>query len=66
MLLKKIYLKIEWDCKRQLRRKHGKEGKMIALGQHHISSGRRDLGSTKSSPPASPLMPLDSIAVSDS
>ena len=65
VLLKKTCLKIEWDCKRLLRRKQGKEGKTITLGQHHISSRREGLASTKSSPPASPLMPLHSIAMSD-
>lgn len=37
---------------------------MITLGQHHVSSGRKGLASTKSSPPASPLMPSHSMAMS--
>lgn len=65
VLLKKTCLKIEWDYTSLLRRKQGKEGKKNTLGQHHISSGRKGLAGTKSSLPASPLMPLHSIAMSD-
>lgn len=65
VLLKKTCLKIEWDCKRLLRRKQGKEGKTITIGHHNISSGRKGLASTKISPRASPSMSLHSIAMCD-